>query len=193
MSDTARSERLRTPEGRAAFANVFFPRPSRRPGGKARYELVMIFPKSVDLSYLKAEAIKVGIAKFGKDFVEQVKAKKLHWPFRDGDTERSDRPEFKNTIFVNMKANSQPGVVGRRREPLATPEEFGSGDYCQAMVNFYAFANESKGVACGVIGIQRTKKGEPLDNRVDAASLFDAIEGEDEDGTETVDAGGFGI
>jgi hypothetical protein len=193
MSDTQRSERLRTPEGRAAYVNVFFPRPSKRPGGKPRYEMVLIIPKSVEINYLKAEAIKVGQAKFGAKFVDDVKAKKLHWPFRDGDIDRSDKPEFKGCWFINLKANSQPGVVGRRREQLSTPEEFGSGDYCIAMVNFYAFANESKGIAAGVIGIQRTKKGEPLDNRVDAASLFDEIEGDDEDETAAADAGGFGI
>lgn len=193
MSDTQRSERLRTPEGRAAYVNVFFPRPSKRPGGKPRYEMVLIIPKNVDVNYLKAEAIKVGVAKFGPTFVDQVKAKKLHWPFRDGDVDRSDKPEFKGSLFVNLKANSQPGVVGRRREQLSTPEEFGSGDYCIAMVNFYAFANESKGVACGVIGIQRTKKGEPLDNRVDAATLFDEIEGGDDEENAAADVGGFGI
>lgn len=192
MADVQRSERLRTPEGRAAYVNVFFPRPSKRAGGKPRYEMVLIVPKGVSLDYLKAEAIKVGQAKFGASFVDQVKAKKLHWPFRDGDVDRADKPEFKNAFFINMKANSQPGVVGRRKEQLTTPEEFGSGDYCIAMVNFYPFDNESKGVACGVIGVQRTKKGEPLDNRVDAASLFDELEGGDDE-TETSDVGSFGI
>lgn len=193
MSDTQRSERFRTPEARAAYVNVFFPRPSKRPGDKPRYECVLIIPKSVDINYLKAEAIKVGIAKFGQTFVDQVKAKKLHWCFRDGDVDRSDKPEFKNSWFINCKANSQPGVVDRKLQPLTTPEDFGSGDYCIAMVQFYAFANESKGVACGIVGIQRTKKGEPLDNRVDAATLFDEMEGGDDETTTADATGGFGI
>ena len=52
-------------------------------------------------------------------------------------------------------------------------DEIYAGCYCRATVTVYSYDNRSKGVAIGLMNVQKVKDGERLDSRTDAAGDFD--------------------
>ena len=84
-------------------------------------------------------------------------------PLRDGDEDREDKPEYEGMLFVNCTSLSKPSVFDENLERIIDPEEFYSGCYGSASVSFYAYdVSGSKGIACGLNGVQKTKEGERL-------------------------------
>lgn len=172
-----RTDRMRTPEARCAFVNVFTPREAMQAGREPKYGVTLLLPKAgEDISFLKAAAKKLGEDEFGPNFWEGAKAKRYKWPFRDGDAEKSDRPEFAGMTFLSATTKMKPQVFDGRIQPITDPEEFGSGDYAKVLLNFFAFNQAGNaGIAAGLIALQRTRKGERLGG-INAASEFDVDE-----------------
>ena len=54
-------------------------------------------------------------------------------------------------------------MVDAQLNEIIAPEEFYSGCYGRASINFYAFnANGNKGIAAGLQNLQKLTEGEPL-------------------------------
>src|SRR5665811_625655 len=105
-----------------------------------------------------AAALETGKAKFNGSIPKNYKD-----PLRDGDVERPDDDNYKNSMFVNANSTRQPGVVDANLEPIIDKAEFYSGCYGRASVNFYAFNTKgNKGVACGLSNLQKLEDGESL-------------------------------
>ena len=84
-------------------------------------------------------------------------------PLRDGDTDRPDDEAYADSFFINASSNRKPGVVDAQLNEIISPEEFYSGCYGRASINFYAFnANGNKGIAAGLQNLQKLAEGEPL-------------------------------
>jgi hypothetical protein len=175
------SDRLETPEGRASYAFVFTPRPDDR--GKEQYSMSLLIPKTSEqaIKVLKDAAKEVAAQAFGPGFADLVRAGRLRWPFRDGDLEKSDRPEYRGCTFLNMRNTNKPQVVDRHLQEILSPDGFGSGDYCRVTGRFFAYdSNGNKGVSFSLGNIQKIRTGERLDNRVDARKEFSAYDGPDD-------------
>ena len=109
-----------------------------------------------------------------RDAVEAVKAASatvwggkvpanLKLPLRDGDVEREDQDEYKGCYFLNASSRTPPGVVDAQCDPIIDLNEFYSGCYGRASINFYAFsASGNKGVACALNHLKKTEDGENL-------------------------------
>ena len=83
-------------------------------------------------------------------------------PLRDGDIDRADDPAFENCWFINANTLRRPSVVDRDLNPIMEREDFYSGCYGRASINFYAFNVSSKGIAAGLNNLQKLEDGEPL-------------------------------
>jgi hypothetical protein len=181
MAKMPSSERVITGEGRASYAFVFTPSKNQRDEDK--YRLVLLLPKAntEEIKRLKAIALQVGIEAFGPTFAELVKAGRIRWPFRDGDLEKPGDPNYSGHVFLgaNQSADKKPQVLAPDGKTLLeSPEQFGSGDYCRISGRFFAYENSgNKGVSFSLGNVQLTRKGERLDNRVEARTEFDAIPG----------------
>lgn len=163
--------RCMTPIFRASYANVFEPRAAGE-DGEARFSISMIFPKDTDLSEMKACAKEAIKAKWG-----DKPPKNLHLPFRDGDEDREDDPAYENSIFVNASSKNKPGLVDAKVKPILDEDEFYSGCYARATVNFFAFdKNGNRGVGVGLNNIQKIKDGDRLDSRKSAEADFEGME-----------------
>lgn len=177
MAKMPQSDRIRTPEGRASYAFVF--KPKANDAGDEQFKMTLLIPKSSEIGIrtLKDTAKAVGIAAFGPGYAELVKAGRARWPFRDGDLEQPDNPDYAGHVFLGMRNTNKPQIVDRNPEvELLSPEEFGSGDYCIATGRFFAYDQKgNKGVAFSLGNIQRTRRGVRLDNKVDARTEFDAL------------------
>ena len=170
---------------RISFANIFEPKSIN--GGDAKYSVSCLIPKA-DKKTLLAIHKAVEAAK------EDGKTRKwggkippnLKMPLRDGDIDCPDDENYQEHFFLNATSKDAPQVVDRHVQPILDPMMVYSGCYCNVSVNFYAFnANGNRGVAAGLGNIQLIKHGERLAGKASAASDFEEIEGEEEEGALT--------
>jgi hypothetical protein len=175
-------QKVTTGKVRFSYANVW--RPKSINGGEEKYSLSVIIDKN-DKQTLKLiqdaikEAEKAGISKFGAKFTSGAGFKR---PLRDGDIDRSDDPNYKDSFFVNANSTSAPGIIDKRKMPILEQSEFYSGCYGRVSLMFYPFsASGNKGIACGLQNIQKLEDGEPLGGRSRAEDDFDDISGEEDD------------
>lgn len=180
--ETTNSTKVITGKVRFSYAHVFEP-VAMQEGGEPKYQVSLIIPKS-DLKTLdkieKAiEAAKVAgkdkISKNGK-YVPGIKI-----PLRDGDEDRPDDPAYKNSMFLNCSSKMKPGIVDKDLNPILEKEDFYSGCYGRASINFYAFnTNGNRGIAVGLNNLQKLSDGEPLSGGSSAEEDFkDEFEDED--------------
>ena len=81
---------------------------------------------------------------------------------RDGDEERGDDPTFEDMFFINANTTRKPTIVDKDLNPIMSKEEFYSGCYGRASINFYAYNVSSKGIAAGLNNLQKLEDGEML-------------------------------
>jgi hypothetical protein len=67
----------------------------------------------------------------------------------------------------------KPGIVDKDLNPIMSQDEFYSGCYGRASINFYAFNNAgNRGIACGLNNLQKLADGEPLAGGASAETDF---------------------
>jgi len=162
-----------TDKVRFSYANVFEPK-AMHEGAEPKYSVSLIIPKSNTglVRKIKAaidEALEEGKnSKFGGKIPTNFKN-----PLRDGDAERPDDPSYADSYFVNANSNRQPGLVDKALNPILDRDEFYSGCYGRASVNFYPFSvSGNKGVACGLNNLQKLADGERLSGGASAEDDF---------------------
>lgn len=158
------STKVITGKVRFCYVNVFEPT-SMSEGDIAKYNVCIIIPKSdtktVDKIKAAIEAAKVA----GKAKIADKNGKipsTLKIPLRDGDEERSDDAAFEGAWFINANSVRKPSIVDKDLNPIMSQDEFYSGCYGRASINFYAFNVQSKGIACGLNNLQKLEDGEML-------------------------------
>lgn len=178
-----------THEFRVSFPALFTPKAFE--GQEAKYSIVMLFPKSVDLGKaaggqlvsLKQAAINAAIEKWGP---KEKWPKGLRFPFRNGD-EKEDTEGYKGHIFVSASSKTQPGLVNAHLKPILNEREFYAGCYARAEVIAFAYDKVgNKGVSFSLQNVQKLRDGDPFSGRKAAEDVFDAVEdtSDDEDSYE---------
>jgi hypothetical protein len=149
-------------------------------GGDPKYSVSAIIPKS-DTKTIKAiqdaieQAKQDSIAKWGGKIPAN-----LHTPLRDGDIDRAEDENYKNSYFFNANSRQAPQVVDCNVQPIIDQSEVYSGCYGRISVTFYGYnSNGNRGVAAGLGNIQKLKDGEPLGGRVKAKDEFSTVEVDD--------------
>lgn len=164
MSNQVNSTKVVTGKVRFCYVNVFEPT-AMNEGDTPKYNICVLIPKSdtatIDKIKKAIEAAKeAGKAKLA-DKNGRIPAN-LKLPLRDGDEERPDDPAFEDHYFINANSMRQPSVVDRSLNPIMSRDEFYSGCYGRASINFYAFNVSSKGIAAGLNNLQKLEDGEML-------------------------------
>lgn len=158
------STKVITGKVRFSYANVFEPT-AMQDGQTPKYNVSIIISKSDTKT---VEAIKKAIEaakEAGKSKIADKNGKipvNLKTPLRDGDEERPDDPAYENSYFINANSERKPGIVDRYLNPIMSRDDFYSGCYGRASINFYAFNVNSKGIACGLNNLQKLEDGERL-------------------------------
>lgn len=166
MSNQVNSTKVVTGKVRFCYVNVFEPT-AMNEGDTPKYNICVLIPKSDTKTVEKIKnAIEVakqaGKAKLANKNGQLPADAALKLPLRDGDVERADDPAFKNCYFINANSTRKPSIVDRDLNPIMEKEEFYSGCYGRASINFYAFNVSSKGVAAGLNNLQKLEDGEML-------------------------------
>lgn len=160
------STKVTTGKVRFCYVNVFEPT-AMNEGDTPKYSICVLIPKddekTVNAIRKAIEAAKqAGKAKLANKNGQIPADAALKLPLRDGDAERPDDPAFENMYFINANSNRRPGIVDKNLAPIMEREEFYSGCYGRASINFYAFNVSSKGIAAGLNNLQKLSDGEML-------------------------------
>lgn len=165
-----------------SYAQVFEP-VAMNEGGKEKYSVSIIIPKKDKETISKIKkAIKAALEE-GKHLFNGKAPKVFKDPLRDGDEERPDNEAYENSMFVNAKSDFKPGIVDKNLDEIISKDDFYSGCFGRASLNFYAYnVNGNKGIACGLNNLQKLEDGERLDGGgMSAKEEFSSFEMEDED------------
>lgn len=158
------STKVVTGKVRFCYTHVFEPS-TMNEDDAPKYSVCILIPKT-DTKTITAINKAIEAAKIaGKSKIADKNGKipaSLKTPLRDGDEERSDDPAFEGMYFINANTTRRPAVVDKSLNPIMDKEEFYSGCYGRASVNFYAFNVQSKGIAAGLQNLQKLEDGEPL-------------------------------
>lgn len=149
---------------RFCYAHVFEPTVMNE-GDTPKYNTCILIPKDDTATLDKINRAIEAAKELGKSKLANAQGKipaNIKLPLRDGDVERSDDPAFENCYFINANSNRKPSIVDKDLNPIMEKEEFYSGCYGRASLNFYAFNVQSKGIAAGLNNLQKLADGEPL-------------------------------
>jgi hypothetical protein len=163
MSEKTKSPtRVVTSKVRFCYAHVFEPTSMDEKSDK-KYSVTILVPKKDKkmverLKSAVSAALEEGKTKLGGKIPSTFKN-----PIRDGDEERPDDEAFEGMIFLNANSPRKPGLVDENLDAIIDKDEFYSGCYGRASVNFYAFnTSGNKGVAVGLNNLQKLEDGERL-------------------------------
>lgn len=167
-----------TPVFRASFPALA--EPESFDNGPLKYSITALWTPAIftakDKERYKAIVTEMNAqckAKFGKGLKELPSSFKLG--IRNG--EDKDLEGYGEGVkFANITTKRVPGVVDAKRAPLVGAElarEIYPGCYCRATVTVYTFDNKGKGVALGLLNVQKIADGERLDTVTDAADDFE--------------------
>lgn len=164
---TAKST-IMIPECRMSYPKVFKPELNKL-NGKMEYSFVGLFNEKSDLTRMKALAQLALEATWGKDPTQWPPV--LKSPFRD-QNERAKFVEGKKILppgyveghkFVNFKSTKRPGIVDQNVQAIIDESQIYGGCWVQATVRAYTYDQKgNRGVAFGLINIQKIRDGEPL-------------------------------
>ena len=158
------STKVVTGKVRFCYVNVFEPT-ALNDGDTPKYNICILIPKS-DTKTLDAVKKAIEAAKIaGKSKLADKNGRipsTIKVPLRDGDEERSDDPAYEGMMFINANSTRKPSIVDKDLNPIMSQEEFYSGCYGRASINFYAFNVQSKGIAAGLQNLQKLEDGEML-------------------------------
>ena len=167
---TVKTNNVITPPGIASYCNVWEMR--ERMDGTPVYSLMILFPKETDLSELKAAIHQAAVNAFGP---KDKWPKNLRGPIRDGDEKADETGEdiYRGKWFINPWTKKQPGIVGPDAKPIMDQDEFYSGCWCRASVNFAAYKKAGNaGVGVYLNNLMKVRDGDRLDGRKNAEAEF---------------------
>lgn len=175
----ANSTKVVTGKVRFCYTNVFEPT-SMNEGDIPKYNVCILIPKSDTKTLEKINKAIEAAKQAGKAKIADKSGKipsTLKTPLRDGDEERGDDEAFEGHYFINANSTRKPSIVDRDLAPIMDKEEFYSGCYGRASINFYAYNVNSKGIAAGLNNLQKLEDGERL---AGGSSAEDDFGGENE-------------
>ena len=177
MANDAVTTAVVTGKVRFSYAHVFEPSSIDNNPESAKYSVSLIIPKR-DKKTLAT--IKTIIDRLAGEWMVKNNKKVLpagfKMPLRDGDEERSEDESYEDSFFVNASSKKQPGIVKKGAmglEKITDEEDFYSGCYGKADINFYIFDKAgNKGIACGLNNLLKLEDGDSLSGGRSATAAF---------------------
>ena len=166
---------LITPEATLLWAWLFNPRKPKNPAHDPKFMCDLVFsPAAMQtplFAAMRDAATKAARDKFGDKVEALIKAEKFIVPFwkneRKVDDEGKLLPGYlPGGCYITIKSKHRPGVVKANPAggtmPLIDENEIYPGCTVQAVVDCYAYDNESKGVSFGLTHVLKVRDGERL-------------------------------
>ena len=170
------AEKVITGKVRFSYAHVFEPH-SVEEGQEKKFSVSLLIPKKDTATIEKINraveaAIEDGKSVFGGKIPANLKR-----PLRDGDVERPGDEAYKGMFFINASSKTRPQIVDASLDTILDKEEFYSGCWGRASINFFAFNKSgNKGVAAGLNNLQKLEDGERLGGGSTAEEDFGGLD-----------------
>ena len=166
------STKVVTGEVRFSYVHVWEKGAPMNAGDEGKYGAVLLIDKkdtkTVNAIQAAIEAAKV--AKWGTKIPKVLKS-----VFRDGDEEKDDE-NYVGKYFMSCNSKEKPGIFDKDRNPIMDKEEFYSGVYGHASINFFGYDQKGAGVGCGLNAVMKSKDGERLSGADRSADAFGDID-----------------
>lgn len=180
---------------RFSYAHVFEPR-SMNEDSKKKYEASLIISKSDtetirtvckaiyevaksdkgvrDLGQPNVDRIKSNLEKAMKGDFSDLGKGKFMLAFKDGDEEHPEDPAYENSVFISARNQRKPGVVDKYGREITDPDEFYSGCYGLAHIEFFSYNKDvNKGISASLENVMKKEEGERLSgDRIDPEEAF---------------------
>lgn len=187
---TSRTEDFRSPLARLSRVNLFAPRVNKKdPTRKPKYEVNLLYPKSADLSAIKAAVIQAAKAEWGDKAVDLLKNGVIKQPILDGDgpqglnKQSGERyKELEGMFFIRCASNLQPALLNPKVIQAVEGTHLYSGCYGYAAIHACTWesAEQGRGVSIGISMVQHAKDGERLGGgQADPSKFFETIPDDD--------------
>lgn len=163
---------------RFSYTYVFEPRAMEgQDESKAKYSVTLLIPKTDGVTLSKIKSAITAAKEKGKLLWKGAMPPNLPTPIHDGDGVRENGeaygPECKGCYVITASSKTRPQVVDSALNGIIDKNEFYSGCYGKASVNFYPYDTAGKrGVACGLGNLVKLEDGEHLDGRSTAEEDF---------------------
>lgn len=168
----ARSEDIKTPMARVAFAQNLF-KPQESDSGAKKFGCSLLFSKDTDLSALHDAAFAAAKEAWGDKAKDMIQNGVIKTPFIDGDGPQGCSKKtgerhagFAGTTFIRCVSGEdfKPKVFDRNVNPVGDASGCPSGWYGYAVVNAFTWENSQngKGISFGISLFQVAKEGEVL-------------------------------
>lgn len=141
------------------------------------YSVCLLIPKSDektlnDIRKAMENAKEIGINILNYKFDLNIKML-----LRDGDIEKSDDEAYKGCYFMYASSVDKPIILDKSNKKINNKEDFYSGCYGYASIDFYAFNTEvDSGIACKVSNIVKVEDGDLLYDKLDVKEEMVSIE-----------------
>lgn len=163
------------------YCYVWQPRANKDPTKPSKYGVMIVWPKSTDLSALKKAATAAARKKWGDKIPGALRS-----PFRDADAEHLKRlemdpgavqdPNLKGTIYINARSGDRPGVVDRMVHPIVDQMAFYSGCIANVTLNAFGYDTDgNRGVSFALGNIQKVADGPRLTGQRPADEDFEEL------------------
>lgn len=195
-------KKVKTNKGRLSYPSLFKQKTYK--GEEIGWGATILIPKDSDISELRIAADNAAIEKWGSDikkwpsktFYSKKLKKKVtkcivKSPFRDGDVEYPDKPEYENMWFINFSSRKKaPGVCDGQSPPQPIEDESGikAGDYVRfSGIAFPYDTNGNAGVSFALQNVQKMGVGEGFGGGMAAEDEFDGVDGYGDEGLDDDD------
>lgn len=157
------NSRITVGPGRFSYAHVWQPYSGQSGDQPAKYQVAFLIPKKDKKTIAKVNAAIEEAKQRGKTSKWNNKVpSKLEISFRDGDEERPDDPNYAGMMYVVAKSDRKPSIFDRNQNEIIDQDEFYSGCTGFLMCDWFPYAGQKNGVACGLLAVVKTKNTEPF-------------------------------
>lgn len=171
----AEKRSILTPEFRASYAHLF--KAQAMKGGKPKFSVTMLFPKTTDLAVVKLALKHAKIDAYGPD--KDSWPEGLETPVNDGDAPKYAKNEgYAGHWVIKASTNEDqpPTLVDEKVQPIIDPRQLYSGCYARASIFAYAWEFGSKqGISFILDSVQKTRDGKPFSSRKTPDQIFTPI------------------
>lgn len=175
-SSPGKSRKMVLPPALGSYVTIFEPREIPGSDGGPKYSISLLWDENdPKLADVKRAILDVAVAKFGPKAKEWLNTpgSKFHNPLRSGTIERPDDAVYAGKLYMNASSKNKPNLVDRKLNKIFEEEEAYSGCTFRAQVSFFAFDKAmKKGIGVGLNNLQVVAKGDRIDGRESAESVF---------------------
>lgn len=140
-------------------------------GTEKKYSVSILIPKKDKATLAKINEAVEAAKEEGKGKWGGKIPKMLKLPLRDGDLEKEDDDNYAGMMFLNASSKRRPQIVDQDLNEILDKEEFYSGCWGRASINFYAFdVSGNRGIAAGLNNLQKLEDDEKLGGGASSAS-----------------------